>query len=104
MTIDERLLMQRLQELLQLLATAGRHPTLGYQGAAELEDLRVYAVFRGANGLPYIADPSELVDGHPDIALREWITVRGTGAGGRETVQPGGGGLPLGELLKIIGK
>ncbi len=101
MEADE--LQEGLNQLGAEIAEVPRHPTLGYRGAATFKKIIAMAVFQGADGKLYVADPSEIVDGHPDLALREWITVRGEQAGGRENVKPGSsGGIAVGDLLQIL--
>lgn len=101
--MDANLLESQLNELGAEIAAVPRHPTLGFRGQATYQKMIVVAVFQGADGKLYVADPAELIDGHPDLALREWITVRGDAAGGRETVKPGGGGgLSVGNLIKAL--
>lgn len=101
--MDAKELQTGLDELGQEIAEVPRHPTLGYRGEASFKRMIVVAVFQAPDGRLYVADPAELVDGHPDLALREWITVRGEQAGGREKVKPGGsGGIGVGDLLKVL--
>lgn len=101
--MDTNALQTALEELGHEIGQVPRHPTLGYQGGVRFRKMIAVAVFEGDDGRLYVADPAELVDGHPDLALREWITVRGEQAGGREKVKPGGSGLPIEDLIGILG-
>lgn len=101
--LDEAVLEPQLEALKEEMAALPRHPTLGYRGGVTATKLIVVMVGVGDDGKKYVADPSEIVDGHPDLAWREWITVRGDQAGGREHVQPGGsGGVGVLDILKLF--
>ncbi len=47
-------------------------------------------------------DLAQAADGEPDLAAREWITVRGGQAGGRESVEPGNKKLGVFDLMKAM--
>lgn len=76
LTNEDRLAIRvHLLRLLEDVAAAPRLKGRGYQGRITPDDVIVLAKFRGEDGLPYVADPGELSDGHPDLFLREYVTV-----------------------------
>lgn len=72
--LDKALLEDQLGAVAAKIATFPRYGR-GYQGKVEVEDVIVVVCYRGADGQRYYADPSEINDGHPDLFLREYVTV-----------------------------
>ena len=101
MAIDQQALKDTLRLLVEAVAQLPRadgkdgRPKLGFHGDASPLRTAMYFEFQTESGI-HVADPAALA--HGVVALREWITVRGGQAGGRESVKPGGSGLDLGGL------
>lgn len=83
-----------------------RHPTKGYKGKIKrVKRVIAIVIVECEDGQDRPIDPAELLDENPDVAVRDWITVRGDTAGGRESVKPGGsGGLDVGNLIGVLSK
>lgn len=71
---DPKLLEQQMDLVAEKIATFPRHPR-GYQGRVRVEDVIVVVSYRGEDGHLWLADPSEINDGHPDLFLREYVVV-----------------------------
>lgn len=103
MTEDQ--LKELLGQLLAAVAAHERDPNLGYQGAATPLRVGVYVEYQAADGRVLVVDNEHLAQ-TGTIALREWITVRGGKAGGKQDVKPGGsgvGGVGIPALLQLFG-
>lgn len=97
-------------ELAQYVAAIGALPRsdLGYRGVVEPLRLGIYVEGRTPDGRILVADPAEVAKGL--LAWREWVTVRGGQAGGKQAVKPGGGtdlsgllgGFGVGGLLTML--
>lgn len=103
--IDPTALKAAAAELLSAVGQIPRSKTVGYQGPARPLRLGVYFEFEGEDGKLYVVDNQRLASG--ELALREWVTIRGGKLGGRETVKPGGssfqlGGVGVGGLLRML--
>lgn len=103
MPIDEASFKSALAQLGAAVAELPRHESLGYQGEASYLRAGLYFEFNTDAGI-HVADPAQLLLGK--VALRQWITVRGGKAGGKETVQPGGGlnigGFGVAGILRLL--
>lgn len=103
MSIDEPSFKSALNELLNVVAQLPRSKSIGYKGEASPLRTGLYFEFQTPYGI-HVADPAILLAG--ELALRQWITVRGGKAGGKETVEPGGGlnlgGLGVAGLLRML--
>lgn len=96
--------------LAQYVAAIGALPpsNLGYHGKVEAFRLGVYVEGRTPEGKILVADPAEVANGR--LAWREWVTVRGGKAGGKQVVKPGGsldvsgllGGFGVSGLLTML--
>lgn len=81
-----------LVQLAEDLGELPRNRQVGFQGNLKLKKVIAIPVFVDDGGKEYVMDLAQAADGEPDLAAREWVTVRGSEAGGRELVRPGGAG------------
>lgn len=79
-----------------------RDRQVGYQGDLKLLKVMSLPIFQGSDGKLYVMDLARAKSGVHKLSVREWITVRGDQAGGRESVEPGSKNLGVLDLGKAI--
>lgn len=73
--LDPRVFQEQLEAAARRMLLFPRLKDKGYQGPIELEDVEVIVRVRCGDGVSRVVEPSEINDGHPDLFVREYVTV-----------------------------